>query len=191
MILETSGPVIGQSRFDTVDQFICVVPSVYGHLPISERYSVARLIGRLTRLNADRSQVTMLIGPGRWGSTTSLLGVPVSFAEIGTVSILCEIVAMRDDLVPDVSLGTHFFNELIEADMLYLALFPERKSNLLNQPFFEESKNSLARLLPDAKRYENVVRVIDTSDLPTGVKVRLYADAFNQRVLCYMESEVN
>jgi pyruvate,water dikinase len=191
MILETSGPVIGQSRFDTVDQLICVVPSVYGHLPISERYSVARLIGRLTRLNAGKSQVTMLVGPGRWGSTTSLLGVPVSFAEIGTVSILCEIVAMRDDLVPDVSLGTHFFNDLIEADMLYLALFPKKRSNLLNQPFFEESKNSLVQLLPDAKRYENVVHVINTSDLPGGVKVKLYADTFNQRVLCYMEHEAD
>ena len=187
VILETSGPVIGQSRFDTVEQLIYVVPSVYGHLAISERYSVARLIGRLTRLDASKSRVTMLAGPGRWGSTTSLLGVPVSFAEIGTVSVLCEIVAMRDDLVPDVSLGTHFFSGLIEADMLYLALFPNRKRNRLNQSFFEESKNSLAELLPDAKRYENVVRVINTSDL--GAKVRLYADTFNQHVLCYLERD--
>ena len=191
MILETSGPVIGQSRYDTVEQFIYVVPSVYGRLPISERYSVARLIGRLTRLNADRSQVTMLVGPGRWGTSTSLLGVPVSFAEISTVSILCEIVAMRDDLIPDVSLGTHFFSELIEAEMLYLALFPNRKHNLLNQTFFEESSNSLVQLLPDAQRYKNVVRVINASDLADGVTVTLYADTFNQRVMCYMKNDIN
>ena len=73
----------------------------------------------------------MLIGPGRWGTTTPSLGVPVSFAEIDTVSVLCEIVAMRDDLVPDVSLGTHFFNDLVEMDILYLALFPGRQGQLL------------------------------------------------------------
>ncbi len=187
VILETSGPVIGQSRFDTVEQLIYVVPSVYGQLPVSERYSVARLIGRLTRLDAVKSRVTMLAGPGRWGSTTSLLGVPVSFAEIGTVSVLCEIVAMRDDLVPDVSLGTHFFSGLIEADMLYLAVFPNRKRNRVNESFFEKSKNSLVELLPDAQRYENMVRVINASDL--GARIRLYADTFNQHVLCYLERD--
>ena len=47
--------------------------------------------------------------------------------------MLCEIVAMREDLVPDVSLGTHFFNDLVEMDMLYLALFPGRKDNSWNR----------------------------------------------------------
>ena len=75
----------------------------------------------------------MLIGPGRWGTTTPSLGVPVCFAEIDTVSVLCEIVAMREDLVPDVSLGTHFFNDLVEMDMLYLALFPGRQGQLLER----------------------------------------------------------
>jgi len=189
VILETRGPVIGQSRLDTVGQFIYVVPSVYGHLPISDRYAVARLIGRLTRLDTHATdRVTMLTGPGRWCTTTSLLGVPVSFAEISSVSIVCEIVAMRDNLVPDVSLGTHFFSELIESDMLYLALFPNQKDNVLNRSFFEDSKNSLLELVPDAERYENVVRVIQASDL-AGVKVKLYADTFDQHVLCYLERD--
>ncbi len=81
----------------------------------------------------------MLIGPGRWGTTTPSLGVPVSFAEIDAARILCEIVAMREDLVPDVSLGTHFFNDLVEMDMLYLALFPGRQGNSWSEAFFEKT----------------------------------------------------
>ena len=44
------------------------------------------------------------MGPGRWGTTTPSLGVPTSFAEIDTVDVICEIVAMRADLIPDVKL---------------------------------------------------------------------------------------
>ncbi len=87
--------------------------------------------------------------------------MPVCFAEIDTASVLCEIVAMREDLVPDVSLGTHFFNDLVEMDILYLALFPGRKGNSWSCAFFEQSPNRLAELLPDEARWSEVVRVID------------------------------
>ena len=68
---------------------------------------------------------------------------------------------MREDLVPDVSLGTHFFNDLVEMDMLYMAPFPGRKGNSWNRAFFEQSPNRLAELLPDEARWSDVVRVID------------------------------
>ncbi len=167
VVLETCGAVIGQSRVTTIDRVVYVAPSVYGQMTIQDRYSVARLIGKLLhpaeiRPAVDRpSQHVMLIGPGRWGTTTPSLGVPVSFAEIDTVSVLCEIVAMREDLIPDVSLGTHFFNDLVECDMLYLALFPGKKGNGWNREFFESAPNRLSDLMPDAARWEHVVRVID------------------------------
>jgi len=160
---------------------------VYGQLRISDRYSVARLIGQLMhREVSGRPKNIMILGPGRWGTTTPSLGVPVSFAEINTVSILCEIVAMRDDLVPDVSLGTHFFNELVESDILYLALFPDREGNFLNEAFFDRSPNKLAELLPDAARRSDVVRVIDAADLGNGGTINLHADALSQKVVCYL-----
>jgi len=131
----------------------------------------------------------MLLGPGRWGTTTPSLGVPVSFAEINTVSALCEIVAMREDLIPDVSLGTHFFNELVELDILYLALFPDREGNFLNEEFFEKAPNRLTRLVPSAANWAHVVRVIDTADLDGRGQVQLNANNLNQRVVCYRTRE--
>jgi hypothetical protein len=182
MLLEAHGAVIGQSRAHSIDRLIYVTPSVYGRLPIADRYAVARLIGRLSQQNTT-GLTTMLLGPGRWGTTTPSLGVPVTFGDISTVSVLCEIVAMRDDLVPDVSLGTHFLNELVELDMLYMALFPSRSENFLNRDFFEQSDNRLEALLPDAANWANVIRVIDC---PTG-SIRLNANTLKQRVVCYKE----
>jgi len=187
VLLEAHGAVIGHSRLIDIDRLIYVVPSVYGQLPISDRYAVARLIGQVIHAEAAaRGRSIMLLGPGRWGTTTPSLGVPVRFGDINGVSVLCEIVAMRDDLVPDVSLGTHFFNELVELDMLYLALFPTRQDNFLNREFFEQSPSRLTELVPDAARWSNVVRVIDVGCAHRGA-VKLHANTLTQKVVCYRE----
>ena len=183
IVLEAAGAVIGKSRQHEIDRIIYVMPSVYGHLPIQDRYAVARLIGRLLRVD-DQGRKVMLLGPGRWGTTMPLLGVPVSFAEIDKVAVLCEIVAMRENLVPDVSLGTHFFNDLVEWNMLYLAIFPGREGNLWNLDFFEQSPNRLADLVPEAARWEHAVRVIDL-DRRQGA-MTIWASSLEQRVLCYL-----
>jgi pyruvate, water dikinase len=190
LIIEAHGAVIGRSRACSIDRLVYVVPSVYGQLPIGDRYSVARLIGRLVHVSELQPPKTiMLVGPGRWGTTTPSLGVPVSFAEIDKVAVLCEIVAMREDLVPDVSLGTHFFNELVEFDLLYLALFPNRKENYWNRSLLENSPNLLLDLLPDAARWTDAVRVMETTDSSFGLgsKIKLNANALEQRVVCYIE----
>jgi len=188
LILRAHGAVIGQSRLTIIDRLIYVVPSVYGQLRISDRYSIARLIGQLMHCEPPegRSKNVMILGPGRWGTTTPSLGVPVSFAEIDTVSVLCEIVAMREDLIPDVSLGTHFFNELVEADILYLAMFPGRDGNVLNDAFFRAFPNKLPQLIPDAARRSEVVRVLDADDLENGGVIKLNANTLNQQVVCFL-----
>jgi hypothetical protein len=190
VVFRARGAVIGQSRLETIDRIIYVVPRTYSSLPLQRRYSVARLIGRL--LHPERGPASgsaarvMLMGPGRWGTTTPSLGVPVNFTEVNTVTALCEIVAMRDDLVPDVSLGTHFFNELVEMDVLYLALFPGKEGNVLNEALLEGAPNRLTDLLPDDSAYSDVVRVIDIGDLPGNSTVKLHANAVAQTAMAYV-----
>ena len=43
------------------------------------------------------------------------------------MAVICEVVGAGIDVVPDVSLGTHFFNDLVEANMLYVAVHPKRR----------------------------------------------------------------
>jgi pyruvate, water dikinase len=184
LLLESGGPVIGRSRSCEIGRVVYVHPTNYARLTQQERYTVARLIGRITHAprKAD-GKALAIIGPGRWGTTTPSLGVPVSFAEIDTASVLCEVVAMDGDLVPDVSLGTHFFNDLIEADILYLALFPERQGHGLGHQAMEAAPNALSAILPDAAAWESVIRVIDP-DAEAGALL-FHADSLAQRVLCF------
>jgi len=188
-VIEAHGAVIGHSRLTPVERFIYVVPSRYAELSERDRYAVASLIGKVNgSVPAGRSQTTVLLGPGRWGTRTPWLGVPVAFYDINRVSVLCEIVAMRENLVPDASLGTHFLNELIEMDILYLALYPQQANNYLDTRFFEESPSKLLELVPEATRWQDAVRVIDTADLVgQGESILLAANALEQEVVCYRD----
>ncbi|MBW1792064.1 MAG: pyruvate, phosphate dikinase [Deltaproteobacteria bacterium] len=184
LILEAHSGIIGQSRTLFIDRFIYVEPSVYGHLSETDRYSVARLIGKLTHFQEQgKTKNIMLLGPGRWGTTTPSLGVPVSFTEINTVSVICEIDTMRKGLVPDLSLGTHFFNDLVEMDILYIGFYGAKKGNVLNKDFLSQSPNSLQKLLPKASGWSHIIRVVDASN---EQKIILSADAIKQNVVVYI-----
>jgi hypothetical protein len=188
IVLSTEGAIIGRSRVCAIDRIVFVEPALYAELPERKRYSVARLIGDITRLEMPKGKDTiMLIGPGRWGTASPELGVPVSFAEINQVSILCEVVAMRDGLVPDVSLGTHFFNDVVETDMLYLALFPGQTGNVLNAAFLHQSRNALPRLIPDiGEEMSRICTVIDITGSAEQLSVRFHANTFEQKAICYL-----
>ena len=180
-IVEVHGAIIGPSRIVRLDRFLYVVPRLYGELPLSQRYEVARLLGRINQAAAGDAATIMLLGPGRWGTSSPELGIPVHFGEISRVSVLCEIVTMRENLIPDVSLGTHFLNELVEMNILYMALFPQQQRNYLNEEFFLDAPNRLLDMAPGAARWQEMVRVIDTKEvLPAGRQVLLLADASQQ-----------
>jgi hypothetical protein len=183
--------VIGRSRLISIDRVIYVVPSVYGQLADRNRYSIARLIGEITRLEIPQeNSAIILIGPGRWGTTTPSLGVPVSFSEISGVSVVCEIAEMRDNLIPDVSLGTHFFGDLVEMDMLYLGVHPLDEGNFVNQEFFQKARNKLEDLLPATPEESlEAVKVVDAEDLPMGQVLRFYANTVEQEAACYVCEE--
>jgi hypothetical protein len=187
IVMEARGAVVGQGRSAVIDRVIYVSPATYSRLSDGQRHEVATIIGKLTHLHQGATAPSlMLMGPGRWGTSTPSLGVPVSWKAISPVSVLCEIVAMHENLVPDVSLGTHFFNGLIEMEILYVAVFPSGKDSL-NVDYFERAPNRLAEVLPEAGRWAEVIRVIDPTEVAGGRRLHLCADAMEQSFLCYLK----
>lgn len=185
-IIEASGAVIGHSRHVRINRFIYIVPATYSRLSLQDRHEIARLLGQINQATEPSTPGgVMLLGPGRWGSNDPFLGVPVTFSQISRTAVLCEIVAMHENLVPDVSLGTHFLNELVETDMLYLALFPRRGNNYLRTEWFEGAANKLVQLAPKAGQWADVVKVVEP--VAGEGSTFLVADALKQKVLCYFE----
>jgi hypothetical protein len=188
MILDARGATIGHSRKIRIERLVYVVPELYGKLAEQDRYRVAKLIGKLSSLGMEDSGKIMLIGPGRWGTSTPSLGIPVSFREINNTSVLCEIDSMHEGLVPDLSLGTHFFNELVELNMLYVAYFVGRKGNRINTRFLMDEPNRLSELLEGEDSWADLVKVIDYPR-GNGASRGMYlnANALEQRSVLYVE----
>jgi pyruvate, water dikinase len=185
ILMKSKGPFIGQSVFKNIDSIIYIMPDQYSEMNTSQRYSVARIIGELSNSFDDDANI-MLIGPGRWGTSMPELGVPVSFSEIRNVSVLCELVMMHEGLIPDISLGTHFFNDLVEMDILYMAFFPSRENYIWNRETLETAPSSLLKIKPEAKQWEKAIRVIDPCELRKNGEFLLHVDTLKQNGVLYL-----
>lgn len=187
VVLASRGPVIGPSSNGRIDRVVFVDPAAYAALGTQDRYEVARVVGRVVRRPGERRRV-MLVGPGRWGTSTPSLGVPVAFAEIRGVTALCEILHTGPGAVPDVPLGSHFFNDLVESNMLYLALDPARAGHRLDEERLRGTENQLPEILPADARMADVVHVVDFPSPANGDARELWlnANCVEQQVLCYL-----
>ncbi|MDD5679801.1 MAG: PEP/pyruvate-binding domain-containing protein, partial [Candidatus Omnitrophica bacterium] len=136
ILFESEGYFLGGNISQPIKRIIYVKPEKYVPLVQQDKYEIGRIIGRLNKLIGDREKMpTILLGPGRWGTSTPSLGVPVSFFEINNMSILSEVAFEGGNLVPELSFGTHFFQDLVESNILYVALFPKDGKNIFNEGF--------------------------------------------------------
>ncbi len=173
---------------ERVEFVVFVEPREYDAVPTRDkRIAVARVIGRLNDRLADRRFI--LIGPGRWGSNDMRLGVPVTYADISKSRMLIEVAYERDGYVPEVSYGTHFFQDLIEAHIAYLPLYPSDRRNRFNETFFCESPNFLCDLLPAAAEMSEIIRVINVPEVTGGRRLRVVMDGKLDRALAYLADD--
>lgn len=186
IVLEARGAIIGHSRKIGIKRIIYVRPEPYGQLNEKDRFTVAGIIGELTHAQIEPGEKLMMIGPGRWGTSTPSLGIPVSFQEIDTAAVLCEIDSMHDGLVPDLSLGTHFFNEMVEMNMLYLAYFVGKKENKLNTELLGRGGNKLENLTPHHSKWAETIWVQDSEAFAPS-RLVLNANSLEQRAVLYLE----
>ncbi len=187
-LFQSKGNFMGGNIGQPIHRVIYVDPEGYTKLSLSEKYDIARLIGRLNRKIGDREKTpALLMGPGRWGTTTPSLGVPVRFSEINHLSAIVEIEYEGGSLVPELSYGTHFFQDLVETDIFYVALFPGKGDTLLNSGWLDKSENLLKDLLPESAKYQDVVRVHDVKER----KLYLAGDIVSQKVICFSSSKTD
>ncbi|MEK6799646.1 MAG: PEP/pyruvate-binding domain-containing protein [Planctomycetota bacterium] len=170
---------------EKVEYVVYVAAEAYDAVPTRERrVRLARVIGRINHALPAKSFI--LVGPGRWGSNDILLGVPVRYADINRCSLLIEVAQQRDGFAPEVSFGTHFFQDLVEADIQYLPLYPDEPGNHFNREFFHGSPNALARLLPAEADFAELVRVIHVPEVAHNRHLTVAMDGETDRALAYL-----
>jgi len=168
-----------------IEFVVLIDPRDYNRTASSERkLGVARVVRLLNEQLIERRFA--LIGPGRWGTRDLRMGVRVGYADISNTCMLIEIARPVGGFVPEVSFGSHFFQDLVESRIRYLALYPEDEGNLFNEEFLHDSPNALPRLLPELADYADVVRVIDVAQAGGGLLLNVDMDGEAQEALGYL-----
>ncbi|MFC1708771.1 PEP/pyruvate-binding domain-containing protein [Candidatus Omnitrophota bacterium] len=184
MFFKSQGYFLGGNVSQQIKRIVYVDPAGYSKLELRDKYEVARIVGGLNRDIKNREDLpTILIGPGRWGTTTPSLGVPVKFAEINNITALMEVAFSEGNLMPELSFGTHFFQDLVETNIFYIALFPEKEEVTYNRKWLEESNDLFAELSPSSVKLKQIIRVYDVGD--RGLKIM--SDIVSQKVACFSD----
>jgi hypothetical protein len=180
VLFRSQGHFLGGSIHMPIRRVIHIPSGAFLALPLNERYEIARIIGRLNRLVPSREELpTLLMAPGRLGTTTPEMGVPVRFAEIDRMAALAEQAFSIGSLAPELSFGSHFFQDLVESGIFYVAVYPEEKGCITNEQLLSRLPNLLADLLPDDAGLAEYVRVVDLAG-----EFRLMSDIVSQGVIC-------
>jgi hypothetical protein len=168
---------VSNGRVPEITHIVYVDPEGYSELPDQKAMSdVGRAVGRLNKLLPKRQFI--LIGPGRWGSRGDIrLGVPVTYSDINNSAMLIEVARKKGNYLPDLSFGTHFFQDLVEASIRYLPLFPDDAHSVFQESFLRQSRSVLEELLPDLAHLVEIVRVIDVPREANGQILRVLMNA--------------
>jgi len=158
---------VSNGHVPDITHVVYVDPEAYAGLrERSDLLAVGEAVGKLNKLLPRRQFI--LLGPGRWGSRGDIkLGVNVTYSDINNTAMLIEVARKTGDYLPDLSFGTHFFQDLVESEIRYLPLYPD-DDGFLNMRLLHASHNLLTAMLPEYEHLSDVLRVIDVPSANDG-----------------------
>ncbi len=176
-VVFTANRYVSNGWVPDITHVVYVDPEKYTQLDErGQLLEVGRAISKLNKLLPKRQFI--LMGPGRWGSRGDIrLGVDVTYSDINNTAVLIEIARQKGGYLPDLSFGTHFFQDLVEAGIRYLPLYPDDKGILFNERFLSRSTNILADVLPGYRHLVDTIRLIDVPQSANGMVVRILMNA--------------
>lgn len=173
----SSNRYVSNGKVPDITHIVYVDLDGYSHLPDQQAMrDVGHAVGRLNKLLPKRQFI--LIGPGRWGSRGDIkLGVPVTYSDINNSAMLIEVARQKGNYLPDLSFGTHFFQDLVEASIRYLPLYPDDSKSAFNESFLKRTPSVLEELLPEFASLAGTLRVIDVPRETNGQILRVLMNA--------------
>lgn len=126
-LLLKSNTALGHGNIDNVDTVVYVRPE---HFSSSNNSLIAREIEKINRNFTAQGESYILIGPGRWGSSDTALGIPVKWPNISAAKLIVESSLSNYRIEP--SQGTHFFQNLTSFGVGYFTINPSSNDGLFD-----------------------------------------------------------
>lgn len=176
-IIFTAKRYISNGLIQNISHIVYIDPLKYSELSdLDDLKTVGRIVGLLNAFLPKRQFI--LIGPGRWGSRGDIkLGVSVTYADICNTAALIEVARSKAGYMPELSFGTHFFQDLVEANIRVLPLYPDDPGIIFNEKYLTRSRNILKSIFPEYERFQDVIKVIDVPATSDGYNLSICMNA--------------
>ena len=79
--------------------------------------------------------------------------------------------------MPELSYGSHMFQDFVEAEIFYTAIFGNKKTLVFHQDYFKNDTNILTDIVPKCEEYADIIRVYDVQKKG----LTLYSDVRNEK----------
>lgn len=156
---------VGNSLKKQIHVVIQIEPKLYYEYPYGKKHQVAEAVGKINRYYKGSGKNILLMTPGRVGTSSPELGVPVTFADISAVCGICEVSDSRAGYMPELSYGSHMFQDMVEAEIFYSALWEDKRKLAYDPELFAEEENLFPRICPDMEELFPMFRVTQPENL--------------------------
>lgn len=182
----TANKYVSNGKVTGINTVVYVDPYEYSQLESREDiFKVRDIISELNQILSRKSFI--LMGPGRWGSRGDIkLGVPVAYSDINNTAMLIEVASKKSKYNPELSFGTHFFQDLVEQNIKYLPLYPEDDNVIFNHAFFR-ANNALGEVLPKYQYLSEVVKVIKVDEVFPDNELIVLMNGDLQKAVAYID----
>lgn len=129
-VLLRSNTALGHGNIENVNTIVYVRPENFSS---SNNSLIAREIEKINRNFTAEGEGYILIGPGRWGSSDTALGIPVKWPNISSARLIVESSLSNYRIEP--SQGTHFFQNLTSFGVGYFTIDPSSHNGVYDIDF--------------------------------------------------------
>jgi len=178
---------MGNSAKIDVDVVVWIDSKKYHGYPYNQKSSICSIVSKINKYYEGKNKKLMLVSPGRIGTSSPELGVPVVFSDISNFKILCEYADTEIGFVPELSYGSHMFQDIVETEMFYVAVMGTEQSGteIFNKEFFKSEASVLQDVVPDSESFADIIKVYE---FDASKSLNLYADFKKRTVICGISS---
>ena len=188
ILLETKNVSMGFSRSFAVDLVVYIDPIRYYEMPYRDKFRIRDLLSAVNWKLRGQGKRMLLLTPGRICTSSAELGVPSSFADISEFDMIAEISETRAGYVPELSYGSHIFQDLVEAEILYTAVFETQTTLHFAPSLLEPFAVSLSDYAKDAGGMEGMDKILQVYNTEHS-GLTLYYDMSQEHLQVSFRSE--
>ena len=186
ILLETNGVSMGFSRKIKLDAVVYIDPIKYYNMPYKKKYEIKKALSDVNWYFKGQDKKLLLLTPGRICTSSPELGVPSAFADISEFSVIAEVSETKAGYIPELSYGSHIFQDLVEAGILYTAVFESGYTKAYHPDMLEENIPDITEeITQQPEENVGILKVYDVS----GSDIYLYYDLTEERLLIMKNEE--